>query len=119
MTDKQATLDDLKKKIVTFINKRDWSQFHTPKNLSMAIATEAAELMEHFRWEKDGEDTAKLKTNRSQVEAELADILAFVLSFAYHYQIDLSKALSKKMKINEKRYPVKKSKGNAKKYLEL
>ena len=116
MTDKKNTIHDLKKEISKFVKARDWEKFHSPKNLSMAIAIEAAELMEHFQWHGQGEDLKRLKSNRLEIEDELADILAFLLSFSNLYQIDLSKALLRKLKKNAKKYPVHLAKGKAHKY---
>jgi len=83
-TDEQTTISDLRRGISDFIRERDWEQFHDPKNLAMAIATEAAELMEHFRWVKNDDALALLAEpiKRAEVADELADILAFLLSFA-------------------------------------
>ena len=118
MADSRTTLAQLKKQIAKFIQQRDWEQFHSPKNLSMAIAIEAAELMEHFQWHYKGQDLMRLKERKGEIENELADILAFILSFSNLYKIDLSNALLRKLKLNAKKYPSKLVRGQAKKYTE-
>ena len=118
MSDTTVTIAALKKQIAKFTKDREWEQFHSPKNLSMAIAIEAAELMEHFQWHYKGEDLKRLKEKKSDIEDELADILAFILSFSNLYQIDLSKSLLRKMRSNAKKYPASRVKGKAKKYTE-
>ena len=119
VTDNKTTIKQLKDQVSRFVKARDWEKFHSPKNLSMAIAIEAAELMEHFQWHNKNEDLKRLSDRKGEIEQELADILAFILSFSNLYQIDLSRALLKKMKLNARKYPIKKSKGNAKKYSDL
>lgn len=116
MTDQKTTINDLKKEVARFVKARNWEKFHSPKNLSMAIAIEAAELMEHFQWHYKGEDIRRLNNKRNEIEDELADILAYVLSFCNLYQIDLSQALIRKLKLNAKKYPSKLVKGKAHKY---
>src|SRR5690242_2650437 len=98
MSDKHTTIAQLKKQIAKFVKDRDWEQFHSPKNLSMAIAIEAAELMEHFQWQGKGEDLKRLEDKKGDIEDELADILAYILSFSNFHKIDLSKALQRKVK---------------------
>ena len=107
LSDAETTVAELRQLVASFIRERDWEQFHDPKNLSMAIATEAAELMEHFRWAKNDEsrDLVKDPTRRHEVAEELADILAFLLSFANSADIDLSAALHAKMTKNARKYP--------------
>lgn len=111
--DEQTTISDLRRCIADFIRDRDWEQFHDPKNLSMTIATEAAELMEHFRWVKNDDALNYLVDphNRAEVTDELADILAFILSFANATGIDLSTALRNKMDKNIRKYPADQYKG--------
>jgi len=112
-TDRDTTVGELRELIADFIRERDWEQFHDPKNLSMAVATEAAELMELFRWVKSDESRAAVTDAelRANVGEELADILAFVLSFANTADIDLATARRAKMAKNNLKYPVKQYKG--------
>jgi dCTP diphosphatase len=112
-TDADTTIETLRREIAAFIHQRDWEQFHDPKNLSMAIATEAAELMEHFRWVRSEHAADALRDPQSLagVRDEVADIFAFLLSFANAAQIDLTQALRDKMTRNAKKYPVEQYKG--------
>jgi dCTP diphosphatase len=112
-TDADTTVHALRQEIASFIHDRDWEQFHDPKNLSMAIATEAAELMEHFRWVRSEHSADLLRDEQSLagIRDEIADILAFVLSFANATHIDLSQALRDKMLRNARKYPIEQYKG--------
>ena len=111
-TDSDTTVGELRQLIAEFIDERDWEQFHDPKNLSMAIATEAAELMEHFRWvrSEDAHDHAR-SDEADKIAEELADIMAFALSFANATDIDITSVLQAKMAKNAKRYPADEYKG--------
>lgn len=112
-TDADTTVETLRREIAAFIRERDWEQFHDPKNLSMAIATEAAELMEHFRWVRSEHAADLLKDEKTLagIRDEVADTLAFLLSFANAAHIDLTQALRDKMARNAKKYPVEHYKG--------
>ncbi len=112
-TDANTTLETLRQEIAAFIHERDWEQFHDPKNLSMAVATEAAELMEHFRWVRTEHSADLLRDEKSLagIRDEVADTLAFLLSFANAAGIDLTQALRDKMLRNAKKYPVEQYKG--------
>ena len=107
MDDKTTTVDQLKALVARFVAERDWRQFHDPKNLSMSIAIEAAELMEHFQWVRSDQLPELLadEQSRQEIEEELADVLAFVVSLANCLEIDLSDALAGKMKKNAEKYP--------------
>ncbi|PKN03151.1 nucleotide pyrophosphohydrolase [Candidatus Dependentiae bacterium HGW-Dependentiae-1] len=98
---------------LAFIAERDWQQFHNPKNLSMALAIEAAELMEKFRWVEGKDSCKELLTNREEIEDEAADVFWSVLSFCNNANIDISSAFERKLKKTAKRYPVDKVKGIA------
>ena len=102
-----------------FNKERDWEQFHTPKNLSMALSVEASELMEIFQWLSAEQSCSLDKKNKEKVSEELADITYYILRIADLMNIDLEDAIWKKMKKNTEKYPVEKAKGNAKKYTEL
>ncbi|PXA04541.1 NTP pyrophosphohydrolase [Coraliomargarita sinensis] len=121
MNDQAANLQDFKDKVLSFAKERDWEQFHSPKNLSMAIAAEAAELMEHFLWQTPEQSRADLldDTLRAKVEEEIADVLIFAIQFANMTGIDLSAAISAKMERNAEKYPVEKARGRSDKYTEL
>jgi NTP pyrophosphatase (non-canonical NTP hydrolase) len=114
-----AKIDEFTKRIVAFRNARDWKQFHNPKDLSLSLVLEAAEVMEHFQWKSKEEIEKYIKTNKSEIGEELADVLYWVLLMSHDLKIDVLDALDKKMKINEKKYPVKKAKGKHTKYNKL
>ena len=119
INDKEVTLEELKNKVKEFCEKRDWDQFHNPKELAIGISTEANELLQIFRF-KSEEDMKKVMSSdkRVEVEEELADCLYFVLRFAQMNNIDLSSAVSNKIEKNDKKYPAEKVKGCNKKYNE-
>jgi len=104
-----------------FRDARDWSQFHTPKNLAAAIAIEAAELQERFLWKSDKEIERDLKDDakRKAVVEEVADVFLFALLLADRLDVDVSKAITEKLAANERKYPVALARGNARKYTEL
>ena len=114
LTDKVLFMDDdisinkLRTSVQNFITERDWDRYHTPKNLSMSIAIEAAELMEHFQWvtNKHSSDMIQDDTTRAQVVDELSDILIYCLSFVNKIDVDISHAILDKLKRNEIRYPI-------------
>jgi NTP pyrophosphatase (non-canonical NTP hydrolase) len=113
MSDADTTVAALRAAVAQFIRERDWEQFHDPKNLSTSIAIEAAELMEHFQWLRSDE-LEQVRRDPAQMELigeELADITAFVLSFANAMEIDLSEALLCKMQKNALKYPAEKFRG--------
>jgi len=120
-TDSNTTIDYLKYLVKKFCEDRDWDKYHSPKNLAIGIVTEASELLEIFRWksEEDSYNLLKDPKKLEEIRHELADVFYFVLRFAQKYEIDLTNALIEKLKINEERYPIEKSKGSDKKYTEL
>ena len=111
----------LRDEIVAFRDARDWAQFHTPKNLAAGISIEAAELLEHFLWCTDDGARALIrnKVRRKQIAEELADVVYYALLLANAMEIDLPAEIRRKIRINARKYPVRKSKGIAKKYTEL
>ena len=111
-------LEVLRIRISNFADERDWNQFHSPKNLSMALIVEAAELVEHFQWMKQKESFALTKDKLTAVEEELADILVYLVRMADQLDIDLISAAKKKIKSNEARYPAELVRGSSKKYTE-
>lgn len=118
--DKNWSIEELKSKVQSFCEKRDWDQFHSPKELAIGMSTEANELLEIFRFQTDEQMRELLKQTDSHnhIEQELADTFFFILRFAQLYQIDLTEALEKKMKKNAERYTVEKSKGRNQKISE-
>jgi NTP pyrophosphatase (non-canonical NTP hydrolase) len=113
MDDAHTTLNELRELIRAFVDARDWRQFHSPKNLSMALAIEAAELMEHFQWITT-EASRDLADNQDKLPAvcdELADVLCYTMALANELHIDLSQALRRKMIKNEAKYPARDYRG--------
>ena len=121
MTDAQTTVAELRQRVLAFVHEREWEQFHSPKNLSMALAAESGELMEHFLWaeSKASLDVARDPKKRPAIEAEIADVVIYALEFANICGIDLAAAIETKMAANAKKYPVEKARGRADKYTEL
>ena len=110
---------ELSGKVRQFADERDWAQFHSPKNLSMALSVECAELMEHFQWLTENQ-SRKLGSKKSrEVEKELADVQIYLIRLSQVLGIDLMAASRKKLVGNARKYPVKKARGSAKKYTEL
>jgi NTP pyrophosphatase (non-canonical NTP hydrolase) len=118
MADKTATFQEIKRRIAAFNKERDWDQFHTPKNLSMAMAAEAAELMELFLWSDAKESKKVLEAKQTEVRQEVADIIIYLIAFCNATGIDISEAIVDKMKLNAKKYPIEKCKGKSLKYNE-
>lgn len=108
-------------KLINFRSERDWSKFHTPKNLAMSIAIEAAELMEHFQWKNEEETNEFLASeeNLEKVKEEIADTISYLLLLSYDLGIDLNETIINKIGKNEAKYPVAKCKGISTKYNEL
>jgi len=103
-------------KIIRFQKNRDWKQYHLPKNLAISLALESAEILEIFQWTKDNELPADKK---NLLADEIADVYYYLLLLAHETGIDIQDAFQKKMQLNEKKYPVDKSKGSSKKYTQL
>ena len=112
------SLDDIKLRLREFAEDRDWEQFHSPKNLSMALIAEAAELIEHFQWLTQEQSSKLPAVKLKEVEQELADILNYVIRIADKLGIDLIEAANNKIEINKEKYPADAVKGSSKKYTE-
>lgn len=104
-------MEELKSEIIKFQKERDWKKFHTPENLAKSISIEAGELLEHFQWGKG--------YNLDEVAEELADVLIYCMYMADALDLDIKEIILNKMEKNAIKYPVDKSKGNAKKYTEF
>ncbi len=117
-TDDTTTLHTLREQVRAFITARDWDQFHSPKDLAIALSIEASELLEHFRFRDDTEIAERLAAPefRRNISDELADVLYFVLALSNKLNIDLSTALETKMALSARRYPVEKARGKNLKY---
>ena len=110
----------LQKRVAEFRDARDWRQFHTPKDLSMAIANEAAELMECFLWKSKEQVDEDINSNKlAEINEEISDILILLLNLTNILGIDIIKIANQKLDLNGEKYPIDKAKGNAKKYTEL
>ena len=109
----------LEQRLREFADARDWNQFHSPKNLSMALSVEVAELVEHFQWLTEEQSRNLPQDKLDEVSSELADTLLYLVRLADKLDIDLMAAAQSKIKLNGRKYPVDQSRGNAKKYTEL
>ena len=112
-------LEDIRAECAAFADERDWQQFHTPKNLSMALAIEAAELMEHFQWLTAAESAALPPERREAVALELADVLLYLVRLADRLDVDLLAAATRKIVLNAEKYPVERARGTSRKYNEI
>ena len=115
LTDETATVAGLRERVLAFARERDWEQFHSPKNLSMALAAEAGELMEHFLWAESRDSAATLNDpkKREKIEDELADVVIYALEFANIGGINLARAIEAKLAKNAAKYPVEKARGGS------
>ena len=109
-------LQILRERLQGFVAERDWNQFHSPKNLAMAMIVEAAELVEHFQWLTEAQSSELPAEKRVQVEQEIADTFIYLLRLADVLGFDLIDAAHRKMDINALKYPVEKVKGRNDKY---
>lgn len=112
-------LAELRDALRRFAAERDWDQFHSPKNLAIALSVEAGELLERFQWLSEAESQSLSPTERSRVEQEMADVLLYLIRLADRLDVDLAAVAREKMKINAEKYPVEKARGKSKKYTEL
>jgi NTP pyrophosphatase (non-canonical NTP hydrolase) len=101
-----------------FVDERDWDQFHTPKNLASALTVEAAELLEHFQWLKDGRADELGPDKLKEVRHEMADVLVYLVRIADKLDVDLVAAVQEKMVLNRAKYPAEQVRGDARKYYE-
>jgi len=113
------SIKSITKEIIKFRDARNWKQFHNPKDVSISLALEAAELLEHFQWKSLEEINLYVKTNKAEISEELADVLYWVLLLSHDLEINIQSALKQKIKKNAKKYPVKKAKGRHTKYNKL
>jgi dCTP diphosphatase len=116
---RMSDLTDLTERILAFRDARSWKQFHNPKDVALSLVLEATEVLQHFQWKNESEVAEYIKGHKSEIGEELADVLYWVLLMSHDLGIDISDALIKKIDKNETKYPIEKSKGNAKKYTEL
>lgn len=112
-------LTRLRDSLRQFAADRDWDQFHSPKNLAMALAVEAAELLERFQWLTEDQSRRLAPADLARVREEMADVLNYLVRLADKLDVDLLAAAHDKVALNAQKYPVEKSRGSAKKYSEL
>ena len=114
MSDNKTTIHELKLIVESFVDEREWKQFHSPKNLAMSLSIEAAELMEIFQWLSldQAQDVMKANETRDNAIDEIADILIYALAFCNRNKIDITDSIKKKMEKNTRKYPVEKFKGH-------
>lgn len=112
-------LEALRARLAEFVAERDWNQFHTPKNLAMALVAEAGELVEHFMWLTPEESDRLPPETRVEVEHEIADVLLFLLRLCDRLGVDPVAAAHAKLELNARKYPADKARGKATKYDKL
>ena len=113
-------IEEIQKKLRKFAADRDWEKFHSPKNLTMALSVEVAELVEIFQWSNSGGlDEIENPDIRKNIEEELADIFIYLLKISDKLHLDIEKTIHQKIEKNEKKYPIDKSFGSSKKYKDL
>ncbi|MEX1033439.1 MAG: nucleotide pyrophosphohydrolase [Cellvibrionaceae bacterium] len=113
------SLDNLRQQLLEFARERDWEQFQSPKNLSMAICGEVGELAECFQWLTEKESRNLTPEQRARVADEVADVQLYLILLAARLDMDIIGEANRKMKTNTSKYPVTEARGNAKKYTEL
>jgi dCTP diphosphatase len=113
-----SEFDVLKVKIRKFVADRDWDQYHTPKNLSMALIAECGELVEHFQWLTEAESADIPPEVLEEISHEIADVFVYLLRLSDKLGIDMVEAVNRKMLLNEEKYPADEVRGSAKKYTE-
>ena len=115
----RLAFDELAGRLAAFARERDWEQFHSPKNLAMAVAAESAELLEHFQWLTEAQSRELTPARREQAALEMADVLLYLVRLADQLGVDLLEAAHRKIDLNAEKYPVDKSRGHSRKYTDL
>lgn len=113
------TIESLTERICAFRDARDWGQFHNPKDMAVAIAAEAGELMQHFVWKTQEQTQQVITGKRAEITDEIADVAILLFELAHNLNIPLAEAMQAKLERNELRYPADKARGNNLKYNEL
>lgn len=113
-----TSVEELRNALREFAAARDWDQFHSPKNLAIALSVEAAELLEHFQWTPEAESTTLNRDQHAKVREEVADVFLYLVRLADKLGIDLMSAAADKIKLNSAKYPIEKVRGSSKKYTE-
>jgi dCTP diphosphatase len=115
----EPSLERIRDRLRDFAAARDWNQFHSPKNLAIALSVEAGELLEHFQWISDGDSLTLSDDKLAKVKDEIADVLLYLIRLADLLNVDLIKTADGKIRANAQKYPIDKARGSAKKYTEL
>jgi NTP pyrophosphatase (non-canonical NTP hydrolase) len=115
----RPAFDELAGRLAVFARERDWEQFHSPKNLAMAVAAESAELLEHFQWLTEAQSRELVPAQRDQAALEMADVLLYLVRLADQLGVDLLDAAHRKIGLNAEKYPVDKARGHSRKYTDL
>lgn len=115
----KSSIDSLTKRIINFRNARDWKQFHNPKDISLSLVLEASEVVEHFQWKSNEEMEKYVVSHKDEIADELADVLYWVLLISHDLNINILNALDRKIRKNDEKYPVEKTKGKHTKYNKL
>ena len=111
MQDSTTSIADIKTIMQEFVGQRDWQQFHSPKNLSMALAVEAAELMEHFQW-ISMEDSRQVEGKKlEEIGEEIADVFCYTIAMTNSLGLDLAQLVERKMAMNRQKYPADEFRG--------
>lgn len=118
-SNENVEFEDLVRKIRKFVDERDWEQFHSPKNLSMALVVEASELVEIFQWSSEEQSLNLDPDQKQRVEEEVADVMNYLIRICDRLDIDLLKATNRKIQINSEKYPAEQVRGSALKYSEF
>ena len=119
MNDQNTNIAELKSLLADFNQARDWGQYHSPRNLAMAVSVEASELLSLFLWAADDGPQPPVESRRPMVEEEAADVMICLVNFCSSMGIDISRAVRNKIEKNERKYPIEKSRGRLEKHDEL
>jgi len=113
------SIEALTRRILAFRDARDWKQFHSPKELAVAITAEAGELLQHFVWQSNDQSVQRAKERKAAIASEMADVAILLMEFSEVLGVPLGDAVDAKLRRNEERYPADKARGSNKKYNEL
>jgi dCTP diphosphatase len=119
MSESFDSISELTQRICAFRDARDWAQFHSPKELAVALTAEAGELLQHFVWQSAEQSLERVSQRRAEIAGEMADVAILLMEFAELTGIPLGEAVAAKLARNEERYPVEKARGSNKKHNEL
>ena len=119
MSESHDSISELTRRVCAFRDAREWAQFHSPKELAVALTAEASELLQHFVWQTPEQALERVARRRAEIADEMADVAILLLEFAEVTGIPLGEAVSAKLARNEERYPVEKARGSNKKHNEL